>query len=165
MAETRRRTGGNTTSTRRPRTSASSTSSNSSSVNNSSNMGESNGREMSASSGNTGRSSGRSSNRNEPNPLMEKLGALGINEQMVEGVKTYVVHSVEGKLRNLDIEDAVERVGEYAKRGASSVKRYSSNRPGLFYGGLLTVALGAGLLIGAAIEREYEYELTYEPEE
>ena len=166
MAETRRRSSGNSTSTRRPRTSASSTSGNNSSENSSSGYtGEAMSRDMSTSSRNSGRSSSRSSNRNEVNPLIEKLGALGINEQMVEGVKTYVVQSVEGKLRNLDIEEAVERAGEYAKRGASNVKRYSSNRPGLFYGGLLTVALGAGLIIGAAIEREYEYELSYEPEE
>jgi hypothetical protein len=105
------------------------------------------------------------SRRNESSALVGKLGALGINQEMVEGVKTYVVHSVEGKLRGIDVQDAVEKVGEYAKRGLNSAKRYSSNRPGLFYGGLLTVALGAGLLIGAAIEREYEFELNFEPEE
>ena len=109
------------------------------------------------------RSSSSRSSRNE-NPLIEKLSALGVNEQMIEGVKTYVVHSVEGKLREFDVEEAVEKVGEYAKKSMGSVKRYSSNRPGLFYGGLLTVALGAGLLIGAAIERELEYELDFEPE-
>ena len=106
-----------------------------------------------------------SARRDEGGGLVEKLEAFGVNGQMIDGVKTYVVRSVEGKLRDVNVEESIDRVGEAAARSLRNVKRYSRNRPGLFYGGLLTLAVGAGLLIGAALENdEVEYEIEFRPE-
>lgn len=133
--------------------------------------GSDRGGEMSSSGrsgSNVTRSTGstRGSNRNmstsgSSNNLMQRLEAMGVNQQMIDTAKSFVVNAVEQKLRSLDIQDSLSTAGEVASR---SVRRMHTNRPALFYAGVATLAAGVGLLIGSAIEKEYEYELTYEPE-
>lgn len=106
------------------------------------------------------RSRGSSASDNSTD-LMNRLQALGVNEQMIDTAKSFIINAVEGKLRSLDVQESLSTAGQVATR---SVRRMQSNRPALFYAGIATLAAGVGLLIGSAIEKEYEYELTYEPE-
>ena len=106
--------------------------------------------------------SSRRSRSVSENDLAQRLQALGVNEQMIDTAKSFIINAVEGKLRSLDIEESLSSAGKAATR---SVRKMHGNRPALFYAGIATLAAGVGLLIGSAIEKEYEYELTYIPEE
>lgn len=88
--------------------------------------------------------------------LGEMLSRVGINEEKVKGVKSYVVGAVESRVRNLDTEDAMDRTLEMAGTVVSKLRENARKNPSMFFGGLTAAAVGVGMMLAAGRELRLE---------
>ena len=77
--------------------------------------------------------------------LDQFLGKLGINDEMINNLKT--------QFQNVDIDEYLNTAREYLKTGGDKASAYAKENPGKVAAGVATLALGAGLLY-AAINRD-----------
>ena len=73
------------------------------------------------------------------------LARLGINEEMIDNLKT--------QFGNVDIDEYLNTAREYLKDGSTKAQTYAKENPGKVAAGVATLALGAGLLY-AALNRD-----------
>ncbi len=93
---------------------------------------------------------GQSLNQNRS--IEQFLGKLGINEEMINTLKS--------QMQNVDIEEYLNTAREYLKTAGDKVKPisdkakiYSKQNPGKVAAGVAILAVGAGLLINSMREK------------
>lgn len=77
--------------------------------------------------------------------LEQFLGHLGINDEMVNNLKS--------QFQNVDIDEYLNTARDYLKDGSSKATTYAKENPGKVAAGVAALALGAGLIY-AAVNRE-----------
>ena len=77
--------------------------------------------------------------------LEQFLGKLGINEEMINNLKT--------QFQNVDLDEYLNTARDYLKDGSSKAQTYAKENPGKVAAGVAALALGAGLLY-AAVNRD-----------
>lgn len=98
----------------------------------------------------------RSVRQDSTTRLDDVLSGIGVSSEKVSGVKSYVASAVEKKVRDLDAEDAMDRVLEVAVRTAVRLRDNAGKNPALFFGGLTAAAVGVGMIIASGRERDNE---------
>ena len=73
--------------------------------------------------------------------LEQLLGKLGINEEMVDNLRT--------QMQNVDIEEYLNTARDYLKSSTTKAKTFTRENPGKVAAGVAVLAVGAGLLISA----------------
>lgn len=109
----------------------------------------------------------RSSSRSKRADIGTNLiGALGGKDEVTQKVKKYVVSNVESKLQGVDINDSFDKVIDVAGKSARAMRAYARKNPRMFWAGVASIALGAGLIAGAArtIDDEATVEFDIDPD-
>ena len=83
---------------------------------------------------------------NSSRGLEDFLGRLGINEEMVNNLKT--------SMQKVDIEEYLNTAREYVKTGGDKAVKYSKDNPGKVAAGVALLSFGAGLLLNAIANRD-----------
>ncbi len=78
--------------------------------------------------------------------LDQFLSRLGISEEMIANLKT--------SIKEIDIEEYLNTVRNYLKAGSEKATTYAKENPGKVAAGVAVVAVGAGLLINAALKKD-----------
>jgi hypothetical protein len=73
--------------------------------------------------------------------LEQFLGRLGINEEMINNIKS--------SMQNVDVEEYLNTARDYLKSGSGKATNYAKENPGKVAAGVAVLAVGAGLLISA----------------
>jgi len=77
--------------------------------------------------------------------LEQFLGMLGINDEMVNQLKT--------SFSNVDVDEYLNTARTYLKDGGTKAQAYAKENPGKVAAGVAALALGAGLIYAATRER------------
>ena len=77
--------------------------------------------------------------------LEQFLGKLGINDDMINNLKT--------QFQNVDVDEYLNTAREYLKGGSTKATAYAKDNPGKVAAGVAALAVGAGLLI-ATVNRD-----------
>ena len=86
--------------------------------------------------------------------LNDLLAGIGVSQEKANMARSYVVTAVESKVRNMDSEEAIDKAVVTATRLLSSMRDNARKNPAMFFSGLTAAALGIGMMVGAARERE-----------
>ena len=73
--------------------------------------------------------------------LEQLLGKLGINEEMIDNLRT--------QMQNVDIDEYLNTARDYLKSSSAKAKTFTKENPGKVAAGVAVLAVGAGLLISA----------------
>ena len=73
--------------------------------------------------------------------LDQFLGKLGINDDMINNLKS--------SIQNVDVEEYLNTAREYLRSGGDKAKSFAKENPGKVAAGVAVLAVGAGLLISA----------------
>jgi hypothetical protein len=73
--------------------------------------------------------------------LDQFLGRLGINEEMIENLRT--------QFQNVDVDEYLNTAREYLKGSSGKATTYAKENPGKVAAGVAALALGAGLLFAS----------------
>jgi hypothetical protein len=73
--------------------------------------------------------------------LEQFLGRLGINEEMINNIKS--------SMQNVDVEEYLNTARDYLKSNGGKATNYAKENPGKVAAGVAVLAVGAGLLISA----------------
>ena len=85
---------------------------------------------------------GQSTNRGG---LEQFLGQLGINDEMINNLKT--------QFQNVDLDEYLNTARMYLKDGSTKASTYAKENPGKVAAGIAALALGAGLIYAANRDR------------
>ncbi len=77
--------------------------------------------------------------------LEQFLGRLGINDDMINNLKT--------QFQNVDVDEYLNTAREYLKGGSTKATAYAKDNPGKVAAGVAALAVGAGLLL-ATVNRD-----------
>lgn len=77
--------------------------------------------------------------------LEQFLGRLGINDDMINNLKT--------QFQNVDIDEYLNTARDYLKGGSTKATAYAKDNPGKVAAGVAALAVGAGLLL-ATVNRD-----------
>src|SRR5688572_32222882 len=73
--------------------------------------------------------------------LDQFLGRLGINDEMINNLKT--------QFQNVDVDEYLNTARDYLKTGSDKASAYAKENPGKVAAGVAALALGAGLIYAA----------------
>jgi hypothetical protein len=77
--------------------------------------------------------------------LDQFLGRLGINDEMIDNLKT--------QFQNVDIDEYLNTAREYLKDSGGKAQTYAKENPGKVAAGVAALALGAGLIYAASRDK------------
>jgi hypothetical protein len=87
---------------------------------------------------------------------------FGGKEEIAGKMRHLVVSSVESKLNGVDVDQSLDQVMSMASVGLSKMRELSRNNPKLFWSGIASIVLGAGMVLGSArrpsVENTVEFE-------
>jgi hypothetical protein len=86
---------------------------------------------------------GQSMNRNTG--LEQFLGRLGINEDMIDNLRT--------QFQNVDIDEYLNTARDYLKDGSTKASTFAKENPGKVAAGVAALALGAGLIFASTRDK------------
>lgn len=77
--------------------------------------------------------------------LDQFLGRLGINDEMINNLKT--------QFQNVDVDEYLNTAREYLKDSSGKAQTYAKENPGKVAAGVAALALGAGLIYAATRDK------------
>jgi len=77
--------------------------------------------------------------------LEQFLGRLGINDEMINNLKT--------QFQNVDVDEYLNTARDYLKDSSGKAQTYAKENPGKVAAGVAALALGAGLIFAATREK------------
>src|SRR5205085_9157442 len=86
--------------------------------------------------------------------VMNLLNKVGFDEQTVQATvaqwRSQLGSNVSRQIEEADLLDLLDKARDLARTSATRIKSSAQTKPSLFYGGVLALIAGAGLLVSAA---------------
>jgi len=86
--------------------------------------------------------------------VMNLLSKVGIDETTVQSTvaqwRTQLGSNVSRQIEEADLLELLDKARDLARSSATRIKSSAQTKPSLFYGGVLALVAGAGLLVSAA---------------
>ena len=86
--------------------------------------------------------------------VMSLLSKVGLDEATVQGMvaqwRSHLGSNVSRQIEEADLLELLDKARDLARNSAARIKSSAQAKPSLFYGGVLALIAGAGLLVSAA---------------